>query len=173
MNLTLVEAADAFAARLHEGQLYGDQPYIVHPREVERELVKFGVEDPVTRAAGLCHDLKEDCAADEDVFRSEFASYLVSDVDRMFAMVDACTQGEGANRKARHDRWYVLIPNTPGSVLVKVSDRICNVRNARDNGLSILGMYRKEHSRFRQLREHCRGDQIADKMWDYLEALFL
>lgn len=49
-----------FAAEAHDGQTYGDLPYIAHPLAVATALRQAGAdEDEVV--AGLLHDVLEDC----------------------------------------------------------------------------------------------------------------
>ena len=62
--MTLIEKADAFAARAHEGQKRkgSDEPYITHPRAVAAMLKARGFGDTVI-AAALVHDVVEDTPA--------------------------------------------------------------------------------------------------------------
>lgn len=57
----LVKIADAIAEKLHAGQTRkgSGAPYITHPRRVAELLSATG--GPVTIAAGLLHDVIEDC----------------------------------------------------------------------------------------------------------------
>lgn len=55
----LVVRADEIAEAAHAGQMYGDRPYIVHPREVADLATELGYPAEVV-AACLLHDTLED-----------------------------------------------------------------------------------------------------------------
>ena len=60
-NLAVVEEAFKFSAEQHKGQmrLSGD-PYVEHPLQTSLILAEFQL-DTATLAAGLLHDIPEDC----------------------------------------------------------------------------------------------------------------
>lgn len=55
----LVTRAGQIAETAHAGQMYGDRPYIVHPREVADLARQLGYNDDVV-AGSLLHDVVED-----------------------------------------------------------------------------------------------------------------
>jgi (p)ppGpp synthase/HD superfamily hydrolase len=73
MTTQSLETIREFATRAHRGQLrkYTDQPYIVHPIEVER-LVTLAHGSMAMRAAALLHDVIEDT----EVTSSELLAFL-------------------------------------------------------------------------------------------------
>ena len=75
-----------YAKQKHDGQKrHGGSPYFVHPLEVADALYDMGL-DYCTIAAGLLHDVIEDCNTTEDeiskVFGAEIAS-LVQGVTKL------------------------------------------------------------------------------------------
>lgn len=153
--------ARAYAVKAHGDQRYGAAPYSVHLDAVARVLVRFGHTDEETVAAGFLHDAIEDAGVTHDELEREFGA-------RVAALVDACTDGRGQNRKERKERPYRLIPKTPGSLLVKLADRIANVEAARADRPGLLEMYRKEHPEFER---RLRGPAAAETMWGALGLL--
>jgi len=57
--MDVVAATRAFAARAHAGQLYGSEPYIVHPERVAQRVAEQGG-TPAMQAAAWLHDTVED-----------------------------------------------------------------------------------------------------------------
>ena len=59
LNQTLI--ALALARHFHDGQYRKDgTPYICHPLKVCSTLISYGIEDDITLACALCHDVIED-----------------------------------------------------------------------------------------------------------------
>lgn len=158
---TLEERAREYAVKAHREQQYGTRPYHFHLDAVVEVLRRFGHCDRETVAAGYLHDVLEDTDATRDALAREFG-------DGVAAVVDACTDGDGANRKERKERPYRLIPRTPGALLVKLADRIANVEASVASNWSLLKMYRKEH---REFERRLRGPTAAEPMWTHLESL--
>lgn len=122
--MSLIELADAIAAEAHDatGALYGDVPYIVHPREVALDLALAGHDD-LTIAAGLLHDVLEDTAltADDLEQRGIPAPVIVSVVALTFRYFD---------RNETRDEYYDRIKRSgPRAVAVKRADVRRNQRN--------------------------------------------
>jgi len=146
-GLESVKHIRSFAVMAHEGQQYGGLPYEVHLDAVVGVLLRFGVYGWDTLAAGYLHDVLEDT----ELTLKE----LVPTVGESVAvLVDACTDGEGENRKARKERPYRLIPKHPDARKVKLADRIANIeaslaQHFRHNN-SLTEMYRKEQAEFRR-----------------------
>lgn len=161
MPKTLTERAREYAVMAHRGQEYGTKPYHAHLDAVVRVLRRFGHCDQETVAAGYLHDVLEDTDVTPDALAREFG-------DSVAAVVDACTDGDGANRKERKERPYRLIPGVPGALLVKLADRIANVEESAASNPGLLQMYRKEH---REFERRLRGPTAAEPMWRRLESL--
>lgn len=118
-----VEDADALAEERHgrTGKMYGDQPYIFHPREVAAEIATryagtAEYDDAVI--AALLHDTVEDT----DVTLVELRALGYS--DRVIRALDACTRRRGETyamfiRRCCRDRLGRRI---------KIADNICNRR---------------------------------------------
>lgn len=79
--MTFLEEVKAFATQCHKGQKrkITNQPYIEHPIEV-CEIIKTLTDDENVCAAGLLHDVVEDCGVDPNVIKEKFG-------DRVYALV--------------------------------------------------------------------------------------
>ena len=117
---------------------------------------------PELLAAGWLHDTLEDTS-----LSLEGLGAVVG--EPVSVLVDACTDGEGANRKARKERPYMLIPKTPDTIVIKLADRIANVEAAIEEGKpDLLGMYRKEHPEFRKRLYGSPASFDVEPMWKRL-----
>jgi (p)ppGpp synthase/HD superfamily hydrolase len=151
------------ALRLHAGQLYGSVPYSTHLEDVVGILIGFGHDDPELLAAAWLHDSLEDTDATSDDLEQSFGR-------RVADLVGAVTDDpEGVNRKARKARPLRLIPTVPGALLLKLADRIANVKRAlTSDSPRYIRMYRGEQGSF---RDALRREGEADAMWEALERL--
>ncbi|MFT5291987.1 MAG: (p)ppGpp synthase/HD superfamily hydrolase [Planctomycetota bacterium] len=168
MDQPLSHAAEEVAVRAHADQRYGDNPYRVHLAAVVKVLRRFDVTDEAVLAAGWLHDALEDTELTPIGLARELGKYQTQQVAAAIAIVDACTDGNGANRKERKARVYRLIPRTKDAVIVKLADRIANVEACRESDRTEkLKMYRREQPVFlAQLGGH--GGDIAAAMWAHL-----
>jgi len=108
---TDVEAAEALARRMHEGQLdKAGQPYITHPQRVAGRL-----KSPEAKVVGWLHDTVEDTAL------------TLGDVEARFgpetaAAVDAVSRREGEE----WEDYLARVRANPVARQVKISDLIDN-----------------------------------------------
>ena len=80
-NVDLVRKAYAYAHAAHEGQTRSSgEPYIIHPVEVTEILVDLEM-DEQTLAAGLLHDVVEDCGVTSEDLVREFGAEVAHLVD--------------------------------------------------------------------------------------------
>lgn len=139
MTSDLVKRADAFAAKAHEGQKrkYTGEPYIVHPRAIAELLAEAGLDDEVI-AAGLMHDVIEDCDVTVEEIRAEFGDRIARLV---FEVTDVSRRehGKRAARKAL-DRAHVAKASPEGKS-IKLADIIDNTKTiVRDPGFAPVYM---------------------------------
>ena len=77
----LLRRAYAYAAAKHEGQSRrSGEPYITHPVAVTAILTELEMDD-ATLAAGLLHDVVEDCGVSREQIASEFGEEIADLVD--------------------------------------------------------------------------------------------
>jgi len=77
----LLRRAYAYAEEKHEGQVRrSGEPYITHPLAVSLVLAELEMDD-ATLAAGLLHDVIEDCGVSRDQLAGEFGEEIADLVD--------------------------------------------------------------------------------------------
>lgn len=122
----LLLRATHFAARKHRNQRRKDadaSPYINHPIALANLLAQAGIEDPIVLVAALLHDTIEDTETTYDELEVEFGSEVAS-------VVDEVTDDKSmlkAERKLAQIAHAAQISSR--AKLVKLADKICNVRD--------------------------------------------
>lgn len=165
-DLNLILEALAFASDKHRNQRRKDvlaSPYINHPIAVARTLkVEGGVHDATVICAGLLHDTLEDTDTTYEELETVFGEAIA-------AMVLEVTDDKSLSRA---DRKRLQIEHAPrvshGAKLVKLADKICNLRDIMFAPPVGWGEARKA--------EYCAWcRQVADKLHgcnESLEAVF-
>lgn len=123
-----VEKATKLAEKAHRGQTRkSGEPYITHPVAVGVELIKNGW-DPETVAAGICHDVVEDCG----VTTEELAELLGQQTASLVDGVTRVGQVRGRDLDEIHAvNLAKLVGFIAGDVrvlAVKLADRLHNMR---------------------------------------------
>ena len=123
LNQTLI--ALSVARRLHDGQYRKDgTPYICHPLKVCSTLISFRIDDDVTLAAALLHDVLEDCEDRLPHGAKELSeTYGIS--DEVIHIVELLTKRSGLDD---HELglYFKKISRNPRASLIKLSDRMHN-----------------------------------------------
>ena len=129
-DLALLFRALAFAAHKHRDQRRKDaeaSPYINHQIALAEVLAgEGGVADVEVLAAALLHDTIEDTATTADELRAEFGAHIA-------AMVEEVTDDQSlpkADRKRLQIEHAAAL--SPGAKLVKLADKICNLRDVAE-----------------------------------------
>lgn len=151
--------AREFAEEMHQGMLYGDHPFIYHLDAVVGVLREFGVTNDstlnaATLDAAFLHDVVEDAAVTIEEVEDTFGNNIA-------AIVEFCTDERADNRKARKALTYARMrreldatPDCPvlhAAILVKLADRIANIRQCLVNGpAGMYRMYLKEKISFKE-----------------------
>jgi (p)ppGpp synthase/HD superfamily hydrolase len=126
--VTLIDRAVLLAANLHHGQHRKDQqggvslPYLVHPLEVLKLLWSWGVHDEVVLAAAALHDVFED---------TDSTGHDVHDacgID-VYNLVAELTLWSGQDKANYLQAFADPAHKSVESLVIKVADRICNVRD--------------------------------------------
>ena len=125
-SMSTVLRAAAFAADKHREQKRKgktERPYVGHCIEVARIIAEIGeVDDADILAAALLHDTIEDQEVKPEEIRKEFGSATEG-------MVLEVTDDKSLVRKERRRLQVVNAPHrSPGAKLIKLADKISNVR---------------------------------------------
>lgn len=125
-----VLAAARFAAVRHAGQFRkgtSKAPYINHPLEVAAELAEAGVDDPDVLVAALLHDTIEDTGTRPEEIEARFGP----EVRRLVGEVtDDKSLPKDARKRLQVEHAPVL---SPGAKLIKLGDKISNVREVAND----------------------------------------
>lgn len=155
--------ARTFAIQAHADQRYGDHPYVVHLDAVAALVEPYG-EMAVTVA--YLHDTVEDTAVSLAQLEQAFGAAVA-------ACVAVLTDAAGATRAERKSKTYAKMAQLTGEVelalLVKVADRLANVRACVQDGRTALwSVYQSEHAAFKAAAY--RVGQ-CDTLWSALDGL--
>ena len=156
--------AHDLAIERHAGQLYGNQPYVVHLEAVFRAAMVF-LNDEDTEVAAFLHDTLEDTETSRDELASRFGP-VVAD------MVWAVT-GVGKNRR---ERWASKVPKilgTPKALGLFLCDRYANAAHSRRWDAGLFEMYAREWPKVRDAFYGSTADhERYEPLWDALFTLF-
>ena len=119
--------AVAFAAEKHRNQRRKDaeaSPYINHPIALANVLAnEGGIEDPNVLCAAVLHDTIEDTETTAAELESHFGSRITS-------IVLEVTDDKSLEKHVRKQRQIEYTPHSsPEARLVKLADKICNLRD--------------------------------------------
>ena len=160
--------AEGYAIRAHGNQLYGAEPYIVHPREVHAILEELGLDAGALGPAAVLHDVIEDTGTPRPELERAFGyevAFLVDSVSKGKGPRDVTTQL--SNEKIR-DACRTSGNDRPASL--KLADKIANVRRSRKNRPDLFAMYLGEQPAFSaMLEEEGLGDP---RLWRMLAEAF-
>src|ERR1700693_4350618 len=124
----LLERAFAFAARAHEGQQRrSGEPFIEHPFAVARVLAELHL-DEETLAAALLHDVVEDTGTDADQLRAEFGDEVAKLVDGVTKLTRIQFQSREHAEAENYRKMIVAMAQDPRVILIKLADRLHNMR---------------------------------------------
>ncbi len=129
-QLSLIARAYQFAARCHDGQmrLSGD-PYISHPLAVSMLLTELHM-DADTIAAGLLHDVIEDCDITTGEIRKRFGPQVALLVDGVTNLTRLDFDHIEGERAWTMRKMFLAMARDIRVVIVKLADRLHNIRTA-------------------------------------------
>ena len=140
-DLNLVIKAAKFAAFKHRNQRRKDadaSPYVNHPIALANLLCnEAGIPDPVVICAALLHDTIEDTETTLQELQEEFG--------RAIASVVMEVTDDKAHPKAERKRLQIIHAKTASrhARLVKLADKICNLRDIAVNPPASWSLRRK------------------------------
>ena len=158
----MINKAKAFAEIAHRGQKYGDMPYMYHVESVVDILKPYG---EMAQVIGYLHDVVEDTDVTIDTISEEFGEYVAT-------CVGFLTDEPGNSRKERKEKTHAKLSCVGNEyqvvLIVKVGDRLGNVRESSKNNPGILSMYRREYDSFRNA---VYRTNLCDELFNELDRL--
>lgn len=115
----------SLARQLHDNQYRKDgTPYISHPLKVCSMLISYGVQDDITLAAALLHDVLEDCGDKLPMQGKELVTeYHLS--GEVLDIIRRLTKESGLSDREL-GIYFKKIEADPRAALIKLSDRLHN-----------------------------------------------
>jgi guanosine-3',5'-bis(diphosphate) 3'-pyrophosphohydrolase len=167
-GLPLLLKALAFAARKHRDQRRKDaeaSPYINHPIALADVLVnEGGVHDIEVLCAALLHDTIEDTATTSAELQAEFGPRIASVVaavsdDKSLPKADRKRAQIEHAKQLRADRAGLPADLGRAAMLVKLADKICNLRDVAEHPPAgwDLGRRREYFEWAKQVVDRLRG----------------
>jgi (p)ppGpp synthase/HD superfamily hydrolase len=131
------DVARALAIGLHNGQMYGGEPYHWHLRDVVWTLWRVGWRSDDRAAVGWLHD------SIEDVQGAEACIHEVAPLDIVEAVLAVTNVVDKRGKKDAEATWAQVATN-PLAVSVKLADRIANMNACIRTGDRRADRYRAE-----------------------------
>jgi GTP diphosphokinase / guanosine-3',5'-bis(diphosphate) 3'-diphosphatase len=141
-DLQLFVRALAFAAQKHRDQRRKDKeasPYINHPIALADVLINAGgVDDITVLAAAILHDTVEDTETTPEELEREFGTAIT---EAVLAVTDDTTLEKAERKRLQIEHAASL---TREAKLVKLADKICNVRDVANSPPSNWPLERRQ-----------------------------
>lgn len=166
-NVSRVETlARDFAIEAHGEQRYGEHPYVTHLAAVRDVLIEFGCAEQTFLICAWLHDTIEDTTVTREQLDAKFGTVV--------AWYVYAVTGIGKNRDERNRVAYTKMKLCPESILLKLADRIANMRSAKATRPDLFAMYAREYTTFsRELRPATQMAEVvcAEAMWRELDRM--
>ena len=127
-DLAIINKAYDFAYEMHKEQKRSSgEPYFVHVLNVAYELAKLRT-DPNTIAAGLLHDIIEDCGVTAEEFKEMFGEEIYEIVEAVTKISNLKFTDESEYQASNHRKILIAMAKDVRVILVKLVDRLHNMR---------------------------------------------
>ena len=127
-SIALIDKAYNYAYDKHKDQKRrSGEPYFVHCLNVAYELAKLKT-DPYTIAAGLLHDVIEDCNVSKEEFIEEFGEEIYEMVEAVTKISNLKFTDEKEYQAVNHRKILIAMAKDVRVILVKLVDRLHNMR---------------------------------------------
>lgn len=127
-DVALIEKAIAFSRDKHEGQMRkSGEPYFIHLVHVAYILSTLQV-SPVTIAAGLLHDVIEDCDVTPQEMTQEFSAEITGLVESVTKIGNIKFKDEKEYLAENHRKILIAMAHDIRVIYIKLVDRLHNMR---------------------------------------------
>ena len=163
--MTNKERALLVADKAHVNQTYDIYPYGYHIRQVVNIAEELGYDESII-VASVLHDTLEDTELSYNDLKKAFGKEVAE-------IVYCVTDELGRNRKERKAKTYPKIKSNWKATVVKICDRIANIKQSKEYNKRLFEMYKKEHEDFcENLKSEEHPQLEVDKAWEMLNKLF-
>lgn len=116
------------AMQLHSGQVRkSGEPYIIHPLLVCKSLINLHINDDITCAAALLHDVKEDCKLNEQQTYELLCDKYGLNKEVAYLVVLLSKEENYKEYDPNEDAYYAEIKKDPRALIIKIADRAHNL----------------------------------------------
>lgn len=127
-GVALVERAYCLAEQMHEGQTRkSGEPYVMHPVEVSKILAALEA-DGATVAAGLLHDVLEDCHIEAEELQKQFGPEVTRLVEGVTKLGKISFSSKEERQAENFRRMFLAMGKDIRVILLKLADRLHNMR---------------------------------------------
>ena len=124
----LLARAYAFADEKHAGQMRkSGEPYVEHPIAVAGILAELGMDD-VTIAAGLLHDVPEDCNVSYEEMQERFGAEVAQLVEGVTKLKHIRFDTKADKQAGNLRKLFLAMSGDVRVIIVKLADRLHNMR---------------------------------------------
>ncbi len=124
----LLARAYAFADEKHAGQTRkSGEPYVEHPIAVAGILAELGMDD-VTIAAGLLHDVPEDCNVSYEEMQERFGADVAQLVEGVTKLKHIRFDTKADKQAGNLRKLFLAMSGDVRVIIVKLADRLHNMR---------------------------------------------
>lgn len=123
-----LKKAFLFAQNAHKNQKRkSGEPYIIHPVEVAKILIKLGMEETVV-IAGLLHDVLEDTTIPPQEIEREFGKDVLSLVEAITKLEKLSFYPTEAYRAQNLRKMFIAMAKDIRVIIIKLADRLHNMQ---------------------------------------------
>lgn len=158
----MISMAREFALKAHGAQMYGSAPYSVHLDAVAEILSPYGEEAVVI---GYLHDVVEDTPVSLAEIWLAFGPVVAKCVGYLS---DAAGGSRSERNAAAHAKLAAVPAEYNVALLVKVADRLANVKASVANNVERLVVYAAEHAAFKAAAYRAG---VGEAIWEELDNL--
>ncbi|MDD6467085.1 MAG: bifunctional (p)ppGpp synthetase/guanosine-3',5'-bis(diphosphate) 3'-pyrophosphohydrolase [Erysipelotrichaceae bacterium] len=127
-SLALIHKAYDYAEEKHRGQFRkSGEPYVIHVIAVGYILATIN-SGPKTIAAGILHDVMEDCDVSRETMVEEFGEEITTLVESVTKIGNIQFKSEKEYLAANHRKIFIAMAKDVRVILIKLVDRLHNMR---------------------------------------------
>jgi (p)ppGpp synthase/HD superfamily hydrolase len=155
------------AARQHAAAIYEGKPFYIHFEDLEKVLEDHGLSTEIRRIQANLHDIIEG------------GDTTYNDIKKLFGLeiaevVYLCSDNKGRTREARKNQEFYDEMKSSSfreqATLMKLVDRVANVRRSVKNGHGMGEKYKQEYAHFKT-ELYVSTDTESASLWKELDEL--